>query len=838
MENPSNCVEKQPGAEIAPNQVLPPAKKVKTSSMDSSFPVLLPEDPCLRMSDTDFEMHVLKALPALVGVENAVGAMHINAGGDSDRASAGITEQKTTGNVFVDALDRAATDPDSEKAHKDEMARQNRMLTTNGGMAYASTQSPLLELFNHVGGRESDCTVKGSLAETLKQAWQIDALMTLKVIWAVRSIHLGKGERKMFYTHLGWLGKHHPRTLLLNLKWLYKPVVKKDAKEREGDKQVIVGKVEKAEGGDGMEVDDYDVTHGSSHGYWKDLLNVLVLSAEDKLDMSDPDQVLLRDHRIPKNSDGSQPQKAKRGGQARRHGGRGRAKVSQEGGKKTPFDLELEQKAASKAAKAQRHEHILNRLATDPFHRALHLTVARLFAEQLRKDMILLESSKTNKEALREISLCAKWAPSLERFHDKYTLIASTIAELLFSDSALDPHSHSETTGYELSREAYLKRAREQYRANTLSPLRKALAIVERDISAKTFSNIEYSHVPSLAMNRYKHLFNENDGPRFMEYLGKVGMGETKISGAVLTPGLLVKTVMSAEGRQENTSLDRTVADMQWKTLVQRIRDSGNLNSAMAVCDVSGSMHSTSYRRDISPLHDAIGLSLVMAEVTQPPFGGRIITFSCDPEIHIIQGTTLTERVENISSASWGYNTDFIKVFRQLILPLAVENKVPPEDMIKRVFVFSDMQFDEADTDESGWCDKVEGNLGLTHQQIVQQEFRKHGYEVPELIYWNLAGNPGAVPVTSQMEGTALVSGQSQVLMKLFLEDGVFGEEEEDDQEDRGEEQGPDVVEGDGDGEWGMIHKERKRKRKGVDPMSILRKLVGNEAFEMLRVVD
>ncbi|QSS56432.1 DUF2828 domain-containing protein [Histoplasma capsulatum var. duboisii H88] len=838
MENPSNCVEKQPGAEIAPHQVLPPAKKVKTSSMDSSFPVLLPEDPCLRMSDTDFEMHVLKALPALVGVENAVDAMHINAGGDSDRASAGITKQKTTGNVFVDALDRAATDPDSEKAHKDEMARQNRMLTTNGGMAYASTQSPLLELFNHVGGGENDCTGKGSLGETLKKAWQIDALMTLKVIWAVRSIHLGKGERKMFYTHLGWLGQHHPRTLLLNLKWLYRPVVKKDAKEREGDKQVIVGKVEKTEGGDGMEVDDYDVTHGSSHGYWKDLLNVLVLSAEDKLDMSDPDQVLLRDHRIPKNSDGSQPQKGKGGGQARRHGGRGRAKASQEGEKKSPFDLELEQKAASKAAKAQRHEHILDRLATDPFHRALHLTVARLFAEQLRKDMILLESSKTNKEALREISLCAKWAPSLERFHDKYTLIASTIAELLFSDSALDPHSHSETTGYELSREAYLKRAREQYRANTLSPLRKALAIVERDISAKTFSNIEYSHVPSLAMNRYKHLFNENDGPRFMEYLGKVGMGEAKISGAVLTPGLLVKTVMSADGRQENTSLDRTVADMQWKTLVQRIRDSGNLNSAMAVCDVSGSMNSTPYRRDISPLHDAIGLSLVMAEVTQPPFGGRIITFSRDPEIHIIQGTSLTERVENISSASWGYNTDFIKVFRQLILPLAVENKVPPEDMIKRVFVFSDMQFDEAETDTSGWCDKVEGKLGLTHQQIVQQEFRKHGYDVPELIYWNLAGNPGAVPVTSQMEGTALVSGQSQALMKLFLEDGVFGEEEEDDQEERGEEQGPDVVEGDGDGEWGMIHKERKTKRKGVDPMSILRKLVGNEAFEMLRVVD
>ncbi|PGG99955.1 hypothetical protein GX51_06061 [Blastomyces parvus] len=833
IKKPSNSGEERSKDEMPSTQPLPPAKKVKTSSIDSSFPVLLPEDPCLRMSDAEFEAHISKTLPALAGVENAVRGLQLDTGKDSNSAAAETTQPNTSGNAFIDALDRAAADPAvSEAALKEEMARRNRMLTTNNGMAFASTQSPLLELFNYVDGDddgdsdEVDDKDDGSarLAKILEESWQADALMTLKIIWATRSIHLGRGEKTKFYQQLGWLGQHHPRTLLRNLEWLCRPVVKKDAKEREGDAQVLVGNV--GEGGT-VEVDDYDVIHGGSHGYWKDLLNILVLSAEEKLDMSHPDRVLSVDHRVPKKPDGRRPLRSERGGRFRRVG-RTKSKKKE---KQSPAELELEQKAASKAEKARRHENVLNRLATDPFHRALHLTVARLFAEQLRKDMLLLESSTKNKNkaALREISLCAKWAPSLEGFHDKYTLIASTIAEILFPESALGPNPDSEgTQGY--SREVYLKHARENYRAHTLSPLRKALAIVERDISAQTFSNIQYSKVPSLAMNQYKKLFERKDEERFYEYIDNVQKGTATISGAILTPGSLVKAVMSLDERG-GSKVD-AVADAQWETLVQRIRDSGALSSAIAICDVSGSMEDPP--NPIAPIHNAIGLSLVMAEVTKPPFGGRIITFAADPKIHIIQGTSLTDRVKNVENVPWGQNTDFIKVFRELILPLAVENKVPPEDMVKTVFVFSDMQFDEA---HSRW--DSDGAEWQTHHHIIEQEFRKHGYEVPQLVYWTLAARSGAVPVTFEMEGTALVSGQSQALMKVFLDGDMFREEEEVEEEKRDEvEAGMVVVDGDGDGEWGVVQKEAKKKKKGIDPMKILRKLVGHEAFDMLRVVD
>ncbi|KLJ12424.1 hypothetical protein EMPG_12542 [Blastomyces silverae] len=836
--NPSNAwEEKRPKGERPSTPPLPPAKKVKTSSMDSSFPVLLPEDPCLRMSDAEFEAHIFKTLPALAGVEDAVRSLQIDTDKDSDSANAETTQPNTTGNAFIDALDRAAADPTgSEEALKAEMARRNRMLTTNKGMAFASTQSPLVDLFNYAdgddsydGGYDSDGP---SLAEMLEQSWQADSLMTLKIIWAVRSIHLGKGDKNKFYEQLGWLGQHHPRTLLRNLKWLFRPVIKKDAKEREGDEQVIVENVGEGDEKGAVEVDDYDVIHGGSHGYWKDLLNILVLSAEEKLDMSNPDRVLLVDHRLAKKPDGTRPLKTERGGRYRR----GKRADSQKEKINTPAELRLEQKAASKAEKARRHENVLNRLATDPFHRALHLTVARLFAEQLRKDMLLLESgTKNNNEAaLREISLCAKWAPSLERFHDKYTLIASTIAELLFPESALGPNPDSEGTQAH-SREVYLKRARENYRAHTLSPLRKALAIVERDISAQTFSSIQYSKVPSLAMNQYKSLFQKKDYERFKDYIEAVHKGEAKISGAILTPGLLVKEVLPVYWNP--TSDDNGVADAQWKTLVQRIKDSGTLSSAIAVCDVSASMEDPLDRYKIGPLHNSIGLSLLMAEVTKPPFGGRMITFAEDPKIHIIKGSSLAERVTNVRDLPWGNNTDFIKVFRDLLLPLAVENKVPPEDMVKTVFVFSDMQFDDARRD---WDNEDGEVMWETHHQIIEQEYRKHGYEMPQMVYWNLAAKSGAVPVTFEMEGTALVSGQSQALMKLFLDGEMFEEEEAADGEEKGDEveEGVEVVEGDGDGEWGVVQKEAKKKKKGIDPMKIIRRLVGHKAFDMLRVVD
>lgn len=77
-------------------------------------------------------------------------------------------------------------------------------------------------------------------------------------------------------------------------------------------------------------------------------------------------------------------------------------------------------------------------------------------------------------------------------------------------------------------------------------------------------------------------------------------------------------------------------------------------------------------------------------------------------------------------------NTDFRAVFLDLLLPLAKNNNVKPENMVKRLFVFSDMQFNSANTGStaSDWS---------TAYDDIEKAYKEAGYEVPQLVFWDIA---------------------------------------------------------------------------------------------------
>ena len=100
----------------------------------------------------------------------------------------------------------------------------------------------------------------------------------------------------------------------------------------------------------------------------------------------------------------------------------------------------------------------------------------------------------------------------------------------------------------------------------TVSPLRKKLEVVERDITAEQFSNIKYERVLLLAMNRYGNLFMIKDGDRYGQYIEKVAQGKVKILGAVLLPSTLVK-----QARSTRTSLSG-LAKSSKELIVQKIK--------------------------------------------------------------------------------------------------------------------------------------------------------------------------------------------------------------------------------------------------------------------------
>lgn len=98
-----------------------------------------------------------------------------------------------------------------------------------------------------------------------------------------------------------------------------------------------------------------------------------------------------------------------------------------------------------------------------------------------------------------------------------------------------------------------------------------------------------------------------------------------------------------------------------------------------------------------TPLHSSIGLSPLVAEVYKPPFGGAFFTFSIIPTVKKLDlSETLSEKNQPLPLVPKHDELGLrVAVFEKLILPMAVENQLRQEDMpVKRVIVFTDMQFD------------------------------------------------------------------------------------------------------------------------------------------------
>jgi hypothetical protein len=790
-----------------------------------------------------------------------------------------------------------------DKGEPEPPNMENKMYTENDDIAYRSTTDSVVDLF-----AELEDVVSGPrLRELLDSAWAANPLMTLKIIFNARSIHLGKSSSTTFYRAAGWLAENHPHTLIANLRWLTRPVIEKkqEQKQKEEDDDedgvVLVDKMDEVEDRD--EAEEFDVRHGVSHGYWKDLLNILALAVNGKLRvMCDPSDVLNtgnprtiygkkvpaweRQDRAASSSASASSRKRARGkgvmvdaivinGRGNAQPAKVRTQMPEPGTLQDDEAASVEAKEHRRKLRERRHARVVKAFKKNVLYRALHLTVARLFAEQIQKDLAKLRV--TDPRARKTISLCAKWAPSSDRFHDRHTWVTSSIAEIMHPRDSLG-HILTATD----DRATYLQHAREAYRQD-ISALRKHLEVVERDISANTFDKIRYDRVPSLAMKNYTPIFISKDMDHFEAYLDRVVEGKANISGATLLPSTMVREALAGppisplenltedqkRGMSAKQLLDMRVleqkmraADAQWKTMARRVKDSGCLSSSIAVCDVSGSMYSPTFRDGTRPLDTAMGLSLLVSEVTEPPFAGCVIDFSNEPRVNNVSASnTLQMRVHQLRGLNMGTNTDFVAVFEDLILPMAKRNRLTQEQMVKRVFVFSDMQFDQADRaprrpvfhrwfHEKKNEDKREHNHWDTAYERIRKLYRKAGYEMPEMVFWNLAGGRAGYnggggnggggdpvapkPVTATEKGTSLVSGYSQGMLKVFMDNGGFEDPESDEEED---------MDVDADADAGQKEEEDEDEgemanRSKMDPLRIVKKAVGHKAYHMLRVYD
>ncbi|OMO54841.1 hypothetical protein CCACVL1_27532 [Corchorus capsularis] len=434
-----------------------------------------------------------------------------------------------------------------------------------------------------------------------------------------------------------------------------------------------------------------------------------------------------------------------------------------------------ERKKAKQLGKAQQ---AYRRYCTDPIYRLLHDCVSDFFAEKLKHDIRFLNSGE-----VRKISLASKWCPSIDSAYDKATLICESIARRMFPRES-DPE-------YEGLEEAhYAFRVRDRLRKQVLVPLHKALELPELYMSSKQWDALPYNKVPSVAMKNYKNHFLQHDNKRFKGYIEGVKEDDESIGAGALLPHHIIASLKDAE----------EVAELQWRKMVEGLKRKGKLINCIAVCDVSKRMEGTS-------MEVSVALGLLISELSQEPWKEKVVTFGSHAELHSLQGHSLLSKAQLLSKMDGSGDVDLEKVFDR-ILQVALKEKVEEDKMIKRVFVFSGMGFDEAisthssdefsdydnpysDSDSyysvedttlgSDWY--FEGKKTEDKQKKlkteswesmygrIQMKFQEKGFKMPEIVFWNLNNSPNmAVPVNQG--GVALVSGFSKNLLQLFLDNG------------------------------------------------------------------
>lgn len=344
--------------------------------------------------------------------------------------------------------------------------------------------------------------------------------------------------------------------------------------------------------------------------------------------------------------------------------------------------------------------------------------VIKIISKQFREDIANMRSGKS-------ISLLAKWMPSINTSSDKTRALARKICR-------------------ELNGLPYA-----EYR-KTLAQLRSYLEVVETKVSANKWGEVDYNAVPSLANLKYKNAFLRHDTDRRTAYLESLVNGDknVKINASTLSCVDIVNKYQTKHPYSYyahlSTQIDVTLEEL-WKAL-----PSFDVADTVVVRDGSGSMMGT-------PLDVATALAIYTAQHNKGEFKDKYLTFSRVAKVvDISKYSTLYDALVRSYAEADCSNTDLKNVF-ETILNIAVQNHYKNEELPKNILIISDMQFDA-------------GYFRMPLMAEIEKEYEKFGYDLPKLIFWNVAGTVNrTIPMTKNKNGVILLSGYTQALLKMVI---------------------------------------------------------------------
>ena len=370
--------------------------------------------------------------------------------------------------------------------------------------------------------------------------------------------------------------------------------------------------------------------------------------------------------------------------------------------------------------------------------------------EQIIKDYSLKKT---------KVSILAKWMPREgHKWAKKNPILFSLLTDKFVSSNELNLSIND------------VKNAR---RATYRRIIRELTNVVETQMCANEFDKIKHEQTPSVALNKYRKAFaNEHlkIPPSYHQELTgnrhptdpkriicrqnlKMVLSTKKINGMQLDIHKLIANVLQTS--YPYSIMENNIAANQWTTIKENViesfttiqSDAINLGKLLPLIDVSGSMRGVA-------LEVAIGIGMLVSELSINVFKNKFITFHETPSWGLITGDNFYDRVLSIKNTNWGSSTNFIAVF-DMILDKIIEYNLT-QDQIPDLLVLSDMQFNQADKE-------------LTTFEVIQNKFLSIGFLPPRLIFWNLRGNTDGFPVQSTTENTIMISGYSPALLKSIL---------------------------------------------------------------------
>lgn len=297
--------------------------------------------------------------------------------------------------------------------------------------------------------------------------------------------------------------------------------------------------------------------------------------------------------------------------------------------------------------------------------------------------------------------------------------------------------------------------------------------VVENQMCAKQWGEINFNHVPSQALLKYRSAFYKHEPERFPQWIEDVRSNKkttgAKANVSTLLPHQFIRALNLISGwsvrnyswlSRENIQF----LDTMWNELLEHY---GTVEyDILPVIDVSGSMYSGA--QDVMPIEVSVGLGLFLSEMIQGRWNRKFITFSAHPEIvSVAPNSDIAMKLIRIAQGQSGLNTDIAAVMRLLANTFELTGTEPPSI----VLIISDMQFDSNSRESSS----NRGSYGTGFENAVEL-FKSRNLRIPRFIWWNVNNSNGLnfQIHLSDLRGvqTAYVSGFSPITIKGIVEVG------------------------------------------------------------------